>query len=132
VRRMILGGVVCLTVACGGSAPAAPSPASFSGTWNGTITSSLATASAPATLTLSQDGSSLSGTWNLVGPDGAATGSLTGGAIGSLLAMTLSPSVQTQCPYTVNATVSNDRMTGVYASFNCTVVSSGSINLAKQ
>jgi hypothetical protein len=83
-------------------------------------------------MTLSQDGSSLSGTWNLVGPDGATTGSLTGGAIGSLLAMTLSPSVQTQCPYTVNASVSNTRMTGVYASFNCTVVSSGSIDLTKQ
>jgi hypothetical protein len=83
-------------------------------------------------MTLSQDGSSLSGTWNLVGPDGATTGSLTGGAIGSLLAMTLSPSVPTQCPYTVNASVSNTRMTGVYASFNCTVVSSGSIDLTKQ
>jgi hypothetical protein len=132
MRQMILCGVVCLAGACGGSSPAAPSQASFSGTWKGTITSSLATGSTPATLTLSQSGSSLSGTWNLVGPDGPTAGSLTGGAVGSLVAMTLTPGVQTQCPYTVNATVSNTRMTGVYASFNCTVVSSGSIDLARQ
>ncbi len=35
---------------------------------------------------------------------------------------TLSPSVPTGCPYTVNATVSGNVMTGTYATFNCKVV----------
>jgi hypothetical protein len=129
---MILGGVFCLAIACGGSSPAAPSQSSASGTWKGTITNSLASGSSPATLTLSQSGSSLSGTWNLVGPDGSTTGSLTGEAVGSLLSLTLSPGVPTQCPYSLNASISNNRMTGIYASFNCTVVTSGSIDLTRQ
>ena len=132
MRRMILGGVLCVLAGCGGSSPAAPSPATVAGTWRGTITNSLGSGPTPATLTLSQSGSALSGTWNLVGPDGASTGSLSGNAIGALAAMTLTPSVATQCPYTMNTTIAGNRMTGIYASFTCSVVSSGSIDLTRQ
>ena len=48
------------------------------------------------------------------------------------LAGMLSPSVPTDCPYTINATVSGNLMTGTYASFNCTVTDSGTIMLTKQ
>ena len=110
-----------------------PLPFSFSGTWTGPITSNIL-GPGTATVTITQTGSSLSGTWATVYPDPTiqGAGSFSGTARGMSLEGTLSPSDPTDCPYTINATVSSNLMTGTYATFNCTGVDSGSIMLTKQ
>ena len=108
---------------------------SFNGTWTGPITSNIVgIPTGTATVTLTQTGSSLSGTWSTVYPDPMInnSGSFSGTASEMSLSGTLSPSDPTSCPYTVNATVSGNLMSGPYAAFNCTAVISGSISLTKQ
>lgn len=131
-RRLVLAGLVGLIGGCGGASPAAPSQGSVAGTWKGTMASGPTAPASAVTVTLSQSGGTLSGSWSFAAPEGPASGSLTGGAIGALVALTLVPALPTQCPYTINTTVSGARMTGVYASTNCTVVSSGVIELNRQ
>ena len=123
--------IVCLFVlaltACGGSSPNGPSGTNFSGTWSGTVTDNVV-GTAPARVTLTQSGNSLSGTWSAGGNSGQLAGSLTGSAVSA----TLSPSDPRSCPFTMNTTVSGNRMTGTYASFNCRVAASGTIDVSKQ
>ena len=126
-------------VACGASAackgsssPNGPSTSSVSGTWTGSITSNQAAGSGPARVTLSQTGNNLSGTWSVTGPNSPDSGSLTGSINGSGVSLTLSPSVPTNCPYTVTATVSGNSMNGTYAAFNCTLAVAGGVALTKQ
>ena len=112
-----------------------PQQFSFNGTWTGPITSNFpGIPPGTATTTISQTGSSLSGTWATVYPDPTfnSSGSFSGTASGMSLSGTLSPSDPTDCPYTINATVSGNLMSGTYATFNCTLAVSGSISLTKQ
>ena len=136
IQHVIVGLALCTVAACGGgnSSPTAPTPPfSFNGTWTGPIISNLV-GPGTATITITQTGSSLSGTWASVYPDPTiqGAGAFSGEASGMSLEGTLSPSVPTGCPYTVNATVSGNVMTGTYATFNCKVVDAGSVTLTKQ
>ena len=143
IQHVIVGLALCTVAACGGgnSSPTAPTPPpptppppfSFNGTWTGPITSNVV-GPGTATVTITQTGSSLSGTWATVYPDPMIQGgeSFSGTASGMSLSGTLSPSDPADCPYTINATVSGNLMTGTYATFNCTGVDSGSIMLTKQ
>ena len=111
-----------------------PQQFSFSGTWTGPITSNFpGIPPGTATATISQTGSSLSGTWATVYPDPTFndSGSFSGTASGMSFSGTLSPSDPNACPYTINATVSENLMSGTYATFNCTFAVSGSISLTK-
>ena len=145
MRRMpayVVAGLMILAVGCGGDSPTTPTaptppppPFSFSGTWTGPITSNVpGVPPGTGTVTITHTGSSLSGTWATVYPDPTinAAGSFSGTASGMSLEGTLSPSNPTECPYTINATVSGNLMTGTYASFNCSGALSGSISLTKQ
>ena len=144
IHRSIAVLALCITAACGGgnSSPTAPTPTppppppfSFNGTWTGPITSNVpGVPPGTATITITHTGSSLSGTWATVYPDSTfnTAGSFSGTASGMSLEGTLSPSIPTECPYTINATVSGNLMTGTYASFNCSGVLSGTISLTKQ
>ena len=112
-----------------------PQQFSFNGTWTGPITSNFpGIPPGTATATISQTGSSLSGTWATVYPDPTFnnSGSFSGTASGMSFSGMLSPSDPTACPYTINATVSGNLMSGTYAAFNCTFAVSGSISLTKQ
>ena len=112
-----------------------PQQFSFSGTWTGPITSNFpGIPPGTATTTISQTGSSLSGTWATVYPDPTFnnSGSFSGTASGMSFSGTLSPSDPNACPYTINATVSENLMSGTYATFDCTFAVSGSISLTKQ
>ena len=112
-----------------------PQQFSFNGTWTGPITINVpGIPPGTATATISQNGSSLSGTWATVYPDPTLndSGSFSGTASGMSLSGTLSPSDPTTCPYTINATVSGNLMSGKYAAFDCTDAVSGSISLTKQ
>ena len=107
----------------------------FNGTWTGPVTSNFpGIPPGTGTITITQTGSSLSGTWAAVYPDPTFndSGSFSGTASGMSLSGTLSPSDPTTCPYTINATVSGNLMSGTYAAFDCTVALSGSISLTKQ
>jgi hypothetical protein len=107
----------------------------FDGTWVGQITTNLAgVAPGTATVTLTQSGSTVSGSYSTSYPDPSNNGggSFSGTATGTSLAGTLSPSNPNQCPYTVNATASGNQLTGTYAAFNCTISFGGSVSLTKQ
>jgi len=119
--------LLALTAGCGGGSPSGPSATDFSGTWSGTATSNLAP-SAPARITLTQSGNSLTGSWSA----GVNGGPLTGTVSGNYIAATVTPSDPTTCPFTMNATVSGNRMTGTYTTFNCTAGFSGTIEASKQ
>jgi hypothetical protein len=121
-----------VVVSCTNNSPTSPSANNpFSGTWVGPVVGQLAGTSR---LTLAQDGTALTGTWNVTysNPSLNGSGTATGSANGDAITLTLQPSVPTQCPIAVTATVSGSRMIGTAVSFNCTLSSSGSIDLTKQ
>jgi hypothetical protein len=57
---------------------------------------------------------------------------MVGSINGASVSLTLTPSVPTNCPYTVTATVSGNAINGTYATFNCLAALSGSVTLTKQ
>ena len=111
-------------------------PFSFTGTWTGPIT--IAGTELPpgtATVTITQTGSSLSGTWSTVYPTEpplTTSGAFSGTANGMALQGTLSQSDPDLCSYTINATVSGTVMTGTFATVNCTGSESGTVMLTRQ
>lgn len=113
----ILGGVV----GCGGSdSPAAPS-FTFSGNWQGVAQDSAA-GTGVFRATLTQNGSSVTGTWFIQFPAAAFqnSGSVSGTATNTSLSLTLTPSDPTTCPFRLSANASGNQMSGTYAAFNCT------------
>jgi len=132
LKKLIPVVMLLALAACGGSSPSAPSTISVAGTWSGSITSNQVTGSGPASVTLAQSGTSLSGTWAVTGPDGPNSGSLTGSVSGASMTMTLTPSDPRTCPYNATVNISGSQMTGTYAAFNCTASASGGITLTKR
>ena len=148
MRHLALVSIIVLGLsACGGDnksptsptpipPPPPPPPFSFTGTWTGPIT--IAGAELPpgtATVTITQTGSSLSGTWSTVYPTEpplTTSGAFSGTANGMALQGTLSPSDPDLCSYTINATVSGTVMTGTFATVNCTGSESGTVMLTRQ
>ena len=116
-------GLCLVSARCGGDSPTSPSaPVSLTGTWTGTLQSTIS-GTGTARVTFAQSGSSLAGTWSVAATSVAAAN---GG-----LSVTLSPSDPLTCPFQVTATVNGNRITGTYAAFNCTVALSGSISLTR-
>ena len=132
LRRLSLVLVAASAVACGAKSPTGPSTPSLTGTWSGNITSNLSAGSGPARVTISQTGNSVSGIWSVTGPNSPDSGILSGSFDGSVVSMTLSPSVPTGCPYRMTATVVGNSMTGTYAAFDCTLPVAGGVALTKQ
>lgn len=97
----------------------ATAPSSVAGTWTGSVVDAL---SGPATLqfTISQSGSSLTGTWSTKFPAAAnpVTGTLTGTLSGSTVTLTLSIN-NSSCQESVTGTVSGSTMSGMYSDNNC-------------
>jgi hypothetical protein len=134
VRQFLLIAFVGLVVvSCGGKdSPGSPTGNNaLSGTWAGTVTGQLV---GSGRVTLAQNGAALTGSYGVTYPDSRLniSGTASGTASGSSLSLTLQPSVPTQCPIAVTATVNGSRMTGTTATFNCTQASSGSIDFTKQ
>ena len=140
MRRLhasVVAGLILFGAAgCGNDSPTAPTPFSFTGTWTGPIT--IAGTELPpgtATVTITQTGSSLSGTWSTVYPTEpplTTSGAFSGTANGMALQGTLSQSDLDLCSYTINATVSGTVMTGTFATVNCTGSESGTVMLTRQ
>lgn len=133
IRGIVALGLTCALASCGGGgSPAAPSVTQVAGTWIGTISDAAVPGSGPAQMTIAQSGTSLSGTWTATGPTSTGTGQFTGSINGASVSMTLTPSVPTFCPLTLNGTVAGARMTGTYATFNCSQPGGGAFTLTKQ
>lgn len=132
-RCLLLVGVI-LMVACGSKTPTGPSATTVAGTWTGALSDNTI---GPGSLrfTLNQSGSTVTGTWQStwVNPANNNSGSLTGSSSGTGFSATMTPSVPTSCPFTATATLNSAKtqMTGTYAAFNCSVVSSGSFTVTK-
>lgn len=128
-------------VACHHSSTS-PSTPSLAGTWVG-ITNDALVGNADFTATISQDGSSLSGTWASsaveANDENGKNGMLSGIVSGSSVSLTCTPTPPptpnpVSCPFVVTATVSENHLAGTFAfaaSARCVPVT-GSISLTRQ
>ncbi len=134
--KYLLVGILALGAAgCGGSTTS-PADASVSGTWVGAIGTSLGTES--LVIPMVQSGSTVSGIWSALyqsTPVISYSGQLSGTKTGASLAVTLTPSIASECSYTYNATLSGATvMAGTFTSFACPspTTDSGTLTLTKQ
>lgn len=125
----ILVTLALLLAACGSNTSGS---ASFdhSGTWTGTIEDSVA-GTGSATVTLTQSGSDLAGTWQAIFSEGSNGGSAVGVVNGSEVVLELYPSETSACPYNVVATRSGSTLSGNYSAFNCTASVTGTLTISK-
>lgn len=133
-RLTVLSAVLAiLASACESSSPSAPVVPNVAGTWTGTVNDAV-TGQGTVRLTITQSGSSLAGTWAttyaIVSKNNS--GSLTGTATSTNVTATLIPTSPTACPFTAVASRNGNAMSGTYATFNCAMAVSGSINVSKQ
>ena len=130
VRAAVLIGL-CLVAAQCDNSPSSPSDEFLSGIWTGTLQSSISgPATALVTMTLTQVGSSLTGTWSVdvTSFAGANGGRLSGAVRGNNVSFDLTD--PPNCLFRVTARVTDgNTITGTYNTFNCTVVPSGIISL---
>jgi hypothetical protein len=121
-------GAATLTNGGGSSPTSTPSAPTLAGTYVGTAQDS-ARGTGSLTIALTHSGSYVTGTWR-----GAEIGwrALNGTTDGSLVNATLLPSVPTACPYNLTASVSGNRMTGTYVSFNCAFPVTGAVDVTRR
>lgn len=133
MKHWLLAACLLTTIACSNS-PTAPSYVSVAGTWRGTSADNLIGGGGQLAITLTQSGSSLSGTWSSVWPNPANNngGTFNGTATGAGVTGTLTPSNPSNCPTSATAMVSGSTMSGTYATISCSVADTGSFTLTKQ
>ncbi|HXG71449.1 MAG TPA: hypothetical protein VNJ04_12660 [Gemmatimonadaceae bacterium] len=152
MRRWLMLLVLPVVAACNGTTPTVPTPvvltmpaapgpaqnppASVGGTWAGTMTDKLSYKKYPATLTVVQAGTTLSGRWSgtsVDGPDTPDTGVMTGtyAADGSITMKWESENYY-NCPHAVNGTVSDGVMTAQYGTECSSNFAIGSLTLTRQ
>ena len=122
--------LACVMTSCSGD----EEDTSLSGTYVGTIQDSVVGAGT-VRITLSQTGSTLSGTWQMTfaNPNFTNSGSLSGTVSGQSITLTLTPSNPTTCPFNVTATMMGaNRFVGTYAAFNCGDTVAGSLDVTRQ
>ena len=124
----------CLLIAlpgCKGSySPTSPSSSSIDGTYAGAMNDS-AFGAGTLRMTLTSNGSNVTGTWNTTFSGGNNSGTGTGTFNGTTLSITLTPSIS-GCPFLVTAARSGTQLSGNYTAVNCVATGTGSINLSKQ
>lgn len=132
--KYILLVVAVLSLSACGSSPVTPSSEDMSGTWSGTQNTTLGQNT--VSVSVSQSGSSLRGTWSSLfpsSPNNNNGGQFTGTKSGASVSLTLTPSVPTNCPFTFTGTLTTvSNMSGTFAAFSCTVSNSGTLSLNKQ
>ena len=126
---------VCLLMGVVGCArsPVAPST-DVSGVWIGTDSTALGIAT--FTITITQDGPALGGSWVVTFAGSASTvitGQLSGTAAVTGVSLTLVPDIQPNCNYIFNAALTAiTKMDGQLKNANCTTSSAESHELIKQ
>ena len=134
MRKIHLAYIVALalTMGCSESTPTAPTPLApptLTGTWNGTYDSTSGE-SGEVRVTLSQSGSSVTGTWSASGNLGTGSGTVSGTVSGSSTSLTLETSDPTNCSLSVTATFTRTTITGTWATFECSVADGGSFRVS--
>jgi len=140
-RIALVAAGALLVAACGSSSPA-PTPLDLSGTWNGSMTDSVA---GPSTIqiVISQSGTTLTGTWTQTYPDpnlnaletqlGGNFGSFTGSTGGNTVALLLAPQRSQACSYPIASTATTSTLNGTWTfDSSCQIVDGGTISLTKQ
>jgi len=123
-----------LCVACGSDIITDPTPTSFAGTWNGTVTDSLCGTGTFQGVLL-QSGSAVTGTGSVtftkIGCSGIH-GSLNGTVSGAVLQATLQSSDPQYCSLGLSVATSGSTITGTYAAVNCSYTQTGSVSATRQ
>ena len=99
---------VILGTSCG-STPTAPSLANVAGRWTGTTCAPARITSCVIVVTISQEGSSLTGTWGKTASNGTLTGTVSGSTVSLVLAGEFEPA-------TLTLSANGDQMSGAYTS----------------
>ena len=113
MHRLSLAVVVlsaALAIGCD-STPTAPSTANVAGQWTGTTCDTARITSCVITVNISQEGSSLTGTWGKTASSGTLTGSVSGSVVSLVMTSTTFPGTDGM-PLTL--TVSGGQMFGPY------------------
>lgn len=130
---VVVVSIACHLAGCGGN-PNGPTPISLTGTWTGTIRSSVvANAFANIALTLTQSGSSISGTFactagnmSCVSPSGTVSGTVSGSSVTGRVTF------QGGSCQTFSGTVSGNSMSGSYSCSASLGSDSGTWSVTKQ
>ena len=139
MKRLMFGMCVAaamITVGCNGvtESPTAPTGSrTVSGEWSGSGTSRNNT-SFTAHLTLQQNGPSLLGTWSMMSEyGGGLVGIATSDANGDAINVTLKPRIPGGCGFSLTLMrIEPKRLTGQYATNDCTVPENGAISLSRK
>lgn len=131
MRRIALVSLIAaLLVACNDTT--GPSDSTLSGSWDGSVTDSQS-GTGTLSVSLSQSGQALSGTWQVTYGTANGSGNLTGAVNGANLALTLEPTSQNDCTVNVTATVTGSTMSGNYSMSNCSSSGeNGTLKLTRQ
>lgn len=129
--RLALFALLAATVltACGTSGGSVSY--NYGGSWAGTIQDSVA-GTGSVTMSMTQSGTDLAGTWQAVFAAGTNGGTAVGVVNGSQVVLELYPSDVSACPYNVVATRNGDTLSGNYSAFNCTATVTGTLSVTKQ
>jgi hypothetical protein len=105
LRLAAVAPVIVMLAACGGTAATEPSPVSAAGTWTG-VFESTNFAQQSVTLTLTQTGSSVGGTWvaTPLAMSGAVSGTHTGGTFSGSLTLATPSATGGTCSGTASVT----------------------------
>ena len=133
IRHVATIAALCLlAIGCASSPSTAPS-APLTGSWRGTSGNTPIGTGAISAMIV-QSGADLSGTWTIAFPNGAGSdgGALTGTFTTPNVTLTLRSAVPQACGYLASAALTDNRMTGTYATFGCAQGLSGPFELSKQ
>ncbi|MCA1790263.1 MAG: hypothetical protein LC667_10505 [Thioalkalivibrio sp.] len=106
-------------------------PFDYAGTWSGTMVDSFA-GTGTTTITMSQTGSNLVGTWQATFPSLDSGGSLTGVVNEDEVAFELLPADSAACPFSGVAQRTGLTLTGTYEAFDCAEAITGTVTVTKQ
>lgn len=104
---------------------------SYGGSWVGTINDSVA-GRGTMTVSMSQFGSQVKGSWTATYASSAAGGSLTGTVSGTSVVMSLVPSNSSLCPYNAVTNLVGSTLSGNYTAYNCSKTITGTLTITKQ
>jgi hypothetical protein len=134
-RLFLLAAVISTLGALSGCGTGTSSTTTLTGNWAGSITTTANSVGYhPATVTtaLTQNGTQVTGSANIVSSEASYTSTVAGTFDGTTLHVELSPLDLTKCPYVATLTYANSALTGTGTAYNCSVPATIIINLSMQ
>ena len=137
MQRVFLIAATAFVAACAAKSTTAPPQFNVTGSWTGSVSDALR-GSGSLTLSLTQTGDTVNGTWSTVYADTASNigGKAIGHVVGSTFTVLLRPLNPPTCqygPFQVTATQSSSTsLAGTYMNIQCAIADSGSISVVIQ